>query len=93
MARVEHQVKVTFPNLVMITWSNLDQYLGLLENVRVKKAGYSYRTPYSKWVRRFSPLLEQPPAGEGQDAARQIVNYLIGKVFISNYYLRIINSK
>lgn len=48
--------------------------------MRVKKAGYSYRTPYSKWVRRFSPLLEQPPAGEGQDAARQIVNYLVGKV-------------
>jgi len=32
------------------------QYLGLSENVRVKKAGYSYRARYDEFTRRFGIL-------------------------------------
>lgn len=44
-ARVEHQVK----------------YLGLLENVKVKRAGYAYRHYKEVFLGRFGPLLEPPP--------------------------------
>jgi len=32
------------------------RYLGLLENVRVKRAGYAYRQPYSDCIRRYKML-------------------------------------
>merc|ERR1712137_736823 len=44
-ARVEHQVK----------------YLGLLENVKVKRAGYAYRHYKDVFLQRFGSLLEPPP--------------------------------
>ena len=28
-------------------------YLGLLENVRVRRAGFAYRTTYEKFIERF----------------------------------------
>jgi len=44
-ARVEHQVK----------------YLGLLENVKVKRAGYAYRHYKEVFLQRFGALVEPPP--------------------------------
>jgi myosin heavy subunit len=64
MSRVEHQVK----------------YLGLLENVRVKRAGYAYRMLYSKFVKRFSPLLDQPPPNDGPEGVRAIIDFVTRKV-------------
>ena len=43
--RVEHQVK----------------YLGLLENVKVKRAGYAYRHFKDVFLRRFGQLCDVPP--------------------------------
>merc|ERR1712137_5345 len=43
--RVEHQVK----------------YLGLLENVKVKRAGYAYRHYKEVFLNRFGALVEPPP--------------------------------
>lgn len=43
--RVEHQVK----------------YLGLLENIKVKRAGYAYRHYKDVFLRRFGQLMDQPP--------------------------------
>jgi len=43
---VEHQVK----------------YLGLLENVRVKRAGFAYRHYFHVFLNRFGPLMDQPPS-------------------------------
>lgn len=41
------------------------KYLGLSENVKVKKAGFSYRHYYPNFVKRFAPLMDekqgQPP--------------------------------
>jgi myosin-1 len=56
---VEHQVK----------------YLGLLENVRVKRAGYAYRHFFHVFLRRFTPLMPTPPTtGEGQ-GCKEFVNW------------------
>jgi myosin-1 len=35
---------------------NQIQYLGLLENVRVRRAGYAYRQLYEKFLHRFKIL-------------------------------------
>lgn len=39
-ARVQHQCK----------------YLGLLENVRVRRAGFAYRAPFDRFLRRYKKL-------------------------------------
>src|SRR3989338_1592092 len=44
-SRVEHQVK----------------YLGLLENVKVKRSGYAYRHFKDVFLRRFGQLTDTPP--------------------------------
>ncbi len=31
-------------------------FLGLLENVRVRRAGFAHRTPYEKFVQRYKML-------------------------------------
>ncbi|KRY34028.1 Unconventional myosin-Ie [Trichinella spiralis] len=41
-ARVKHQVK----------------YLGLKENIRVRRAGFAYRRPYDKFVKRYAILID-----------------------------------
>jgi len=45
--RVEHQVK----------------YLGLLENIKVKRAGYAYRHFKDVFLFRYGQLMEKPPSG------------------------------
>jgi len=42
-ARVQHQVK----------------YLGLLENVRVRRAGFAYRAPFERFLHRYKKLSKQ----------------------------------
>lgn len=32
------------------------QYLGLMENLRVRRAGFAYRKPYEDFFRRYKPL-------------------------------------
>jgi len=41
--RIEHQVA----------------YLGLMENVRVRRAGFAHRTPYERFVQRYKMLSQQ----------------------------------
>jgi myosin-1 len=60
---VEHQVK----------------YLGLLENVRVKRAGYAYRHYFEIFFKRFAPLMDQPPMSGGADGCQQLVNFLCSR--------------
>eukprot|EP01114_Cavostelium_apophysatum_P016364 TRINITY_DN4634_c0_g1_i1.p1 TRINITY_DN4634_c0_g1~~TRINITY_DN4634_c0_g1_i1.p1 ORF type:complete len:255 (-),score=83.30 TRINITY_DN4634_c0_g1_i1:55-819(-) len=60
---VEHQVK----------------YLGLLENVRVKRAGYAYRHFFSVFLNRFAPLMDQPPTAGEADGCQQLINFLVRK--------------
>jgi len=60
---VEHQVK----------------YLGLLENVKVKSAGYAYRQHFAVFVNRFGKLLDAPPPSSGADACQQIIDWICRK--------------
>jgi myosin I len=59
-SRVEHQVK----------------YLGLLENVKVKRAGYAYRHFKKVFLARFGQLMpeETPP-----QSCSELVNWLCSK--------------
>lgn len=61
VARVLHQVK----------------YLGLLENIRVRRAGYSYRQYYDRFIRRFkyicSDTFPLPYRGSDRNACEAIL--------------------
>jgi len=59
-SRVKHQVK----------------YLGLAENVKVKKAGYSYRQYFHIFAARFGQLLDMPPA-QDRNGCDAIINWLV----------------
>lgn len=58
------------------------QYQGLRENVKVKKAGYSFRAPYQAFLAQFSMLAsrhEQGNLGPGQAGAQQLCAFLSKK--------------
>jgi myosin-1 len=63
-ARVTHQVK----------------YLGLLENIRVRRAGYSYRQYFDKFLKRFKytcpATFPRPFRGTDKDACAAILNHV-----------------
>ena len=62
--RVEHQVA----------------YLGLLENVRVRRAGFAHRMPYERFVGRYKMLSKRtwpnPRGGSNKDATNAILTDL-----------------
>nr|XP_023673092.1 unconventional myosin-Ie-like [Paramormyrops kingsleyae] len=59
-ARVKHQV----------------EYLGLKENIRVRRAGYAYRRPFQKFLRRYAILTKETwPSWKGDE--RQGVLHLL----------------
>ena len=54
-ARVQHQV----------------QYLGLSENIKVRRAGYAYRNEYHRFLERFAILSDKTyPEWSGSDLVR-----------------------
>ena len=58
------------------------QYQGLRENVKVKKAGYSYRAPYDVFLQNFAMLAsrhEQGTLANGMGGAQQLANFLSRK--------------
>jgi myosin-1 len=60
---VEHQVK----------------YLGLLENVKVKSAGYAYRQYFQVFLKRFTPLMDQPPTAGDAGGCQQLIDFVCRK--------------
>eukprot|EP00461_Guttulinopsis_vulgaris_P000990 UN00990 len=66
MSCIPHYVRCVKPNHKKIP-NDFDydmiqrqvQYLGLLENVRVRRAGYAYRAPYERFARRYGVLSEE----------------------------------
>lgn len=62
-ARVQHQVK----------------YLGLLENVKVKRAGYAFRHYFRNFVEHFGQLMDQVPPSDANGVA-QFVDFITKKV-------------
>ena len=62
--RVLHQVK----------------YLGLVQNIQVKKAGYSYRAPYNHFYNQFHMLMKGEYQGSNAvQACRQLCEYISRK--------------
>lgn len=62
--RVLHQVK----------------YLGLVQNIQVKKAGYSYRAPYNVFYNQFSILMKREYQGTNAvQACQQLCQYISQK--------------
>eukprot|EP00937_MAST-01D_sp_MAST-1D-sp2_P004213 g4213.t1 len=65
------------PDLV----ANQARYLGLLENVKVRRAGYAYRTTFESFVRRFKMVSSSTwPQGTGN--ARQDVGIILAELGI-----------
>jgi myosin-1 len=61
--RVLHQVK----------------YLGLVENVKIKKAGYAYRAPYDIFLQRFHYLAGGRLQGGGINGCKELCNIISKK--------------
>jgi myosin-1 len=64
-------------------------YLGLLENVRVRRAGFAYRLTYESFLRRYKCLSKttwpMPPNGqEPKDSTREILNELALEADVRN---------
>eukprot|EP00118_Oscarella_pearsei_P025055 m.307394 g.307394 ORF g.307394 m.307394 type:complete len:1004 (+) comp42235_c0_seq1:121-3132(+) len=55
------------------------RYLGLLENVRVRRAGFAARIPYEQFVQRYKLLCKETwprPKGSDEEATKKVVSYL-----------------
>lgn len=55
------------------------KYLGLMENLRVRRAGFAYRRPYEGFLNRYKSLCPQTwpkPKGDPKSAVQTLVNHL-----------------
>jgi len=55
------------------------KYLGLMENLRVKRAGFAYRREYSQFLKRYKPLCPDTWPhyhGSARDGVATLVSYL-----------------
>merc|ERR1719430_2610446 len=86
MLCVPHYVRTIKPNETKrpLDWENKRvlhqcEYLGLKENVRVRRAGFAYRRPFEKFVKRYEILTpETAPktnkfGNRSQDAAKHLL--------------------
>jgi len=59
------------------------RYLGLLENLKVRRAGFCYRTTYDRWVRRYGVVSDKTfPQWNGDPRAG--VEVILGEVGIGS---------
>lgn len=69
------------------------KYLGLMENLRIRRAGFAYRRPYTEFIKRYKPISDQTwpnwngPLNEGASAIIQSLgltddDYKLGKTKI-----------
>lgn len=66
--RVEHQVA----------------YLGLLENVRVRRAGFAHRTPYEKFVQRYKMLSNKTWPNPGRKSMKEATQAILQDMGLIN---------
>lgn len=55
------------------------KYLGLMENLRVRRAGFAYRRPYEGFLNRYKSLCPETwphPKGDPKSAVQTLVNHL-----------------
>ena len=50
---VKHQVECRVIVCSVVRVKHQVEYLGLKENIRVRRAGFAYRRPFDKFLRRF----------------------------------------
>ena len=63
------------------------KYLGLMENLRVRRAGFAYRRPYETFLDRYKSLCPDTwphPKGDAKSAVQTLVNHLKVRSF-SNF--------
>ncbi len=83
MACVPHYIRCIKPNNTKRPndWDKKNvvrqvKYLGLLENVRVRRAGYATRSTFVLFVQRYRCLVPNMPAGSPEQQVMAIVQYL-----------------
>lgn len=55
------------------------KYLGLMENLRVRRAGFAYRRPYEPFLNRYKSLCPDTwpmPTGSPKSAVQTLVNHM-----------------
>jgi len=57
------------------------RYLGLVENVKIKKSGYSYRATYDEFLQRFYYLYPNPQQLQGGRGGAQVLAQHISKKY------------
>lgn len=63
----------------MTTVTHQVKYLGLMENLRVRRAGFAYRRPYEPFINRYKSLCPETwpfPKGTPKEAVQTLVNHL-----------------
>jgi len=58
------------------------EYLGLKENIRVRRAGFAYRRPFSKFLHRYAILTKETwPRWPGDE--KQGIEWILGRFHIN----------
>merc|ERR1711916_333646 len=71
------------------------QYLGLLENLRVRRAGFCYRNTYEKWIKRYYMLTPKtfPDWHRHFNDDKAAVTYLLEHIGLGAEEYRLGNTK
>lgn len=71
-------IKVNNSNKIVVIFYQV-KYLGLVENLRVRRAGFAYRRPYEAFLNRYKSLCPDTwpqPKGDPKSAVQTLVNHL-----------------
>ncbi|MCP9258506.1 Unconventional myosin-Id [Dirofilaria immitis] len=85
-AKVPHYIRCIKPNEIksntcfdIIGVGNQVRYLGLLENVRVRRAGFAYRITYDRFLQRYKMLSTITWPNPSKGSIRENTNILLEK--------------
>ncbi|EJD75473.1 CBR-HUM-5 protein [Loa loa] len=85
-AKEPHYIRCIKPNEIKSSTSfdtvgvgHQVRYLGLLENVRVRRAGFAYRITYERFLQRYKMLSKNTWPNPSKGSARENTNVLLGK--------------
>lgn len=68
------------------------EYLGLKENIRVRRAGFAYRRPFAKFLHRYAILTKETwPRWRGDE--KQGIKWILGSIHIDRSQYQLGRSK
>lgn len=68
------------------------EYLGLKENIRVRRAGFAYRRPFVKFLHRYAILTKETwPRWPGDE--KQGIEWILGSIHIDRSQYQLGRSK